>query len=251
MINAVLVDDEIPALEQLAHRLGEIGVNIAGKYRDPAEAFEKIKENPPDAVFLDIEMREIDGFTLAQEILKIPKKVDIVFATAYNEYAVKAFEINAVDYVLKPFMKDRLELTVKKLSERKNKASEHGYDGLKEFIQQQVLRQSVKKVSVWKENKILFLNPSEILYFSVEDEEVDVFTAYGRYTGRESLSFWENRLREEKFFRCHKKYLVNLDKVKQALPHFNYTYMLRIDGVKEEIPVSRSYLKAFKEVMIF
>ncbi len=252
MINVILVDDEIPALEQLAHRLSQIGnINIAGKYSEPAKALDRIKEdNQLDAVFLDIEMREIDGFSLAREILKLSNKLDIVFATAYNEYAVKAFEINAVDYVLKPFDKERLELTVRKLQEKRNEKAEQSYDSIKNFIQLQVLKQSIKKVHAWKDNSIHFINPCDILFFTVKNGAVDVFSKQGIYESRESLSFWEDRLKEQRFFRCHKNHLVNLDKVKQAIPHFNYTYVLKIEGIKEEIPVSRSYLKTFKELML-
>lgn len=252
MINVILVDDEIPALEQLEHRLNQIGdIKILGKYNEPTKALDRIREESQlDAVFLDIEMREIDGFSLAREILKLSKKLDIVFATAYNEYAVKAFEINAVDYVLKPFDKERLELTVRKLLEKRKNIVEYDYDNIKNFIQQQVLRQSIKKAPVWKNNSIHFINPTDILYFNVISGTVDVITNYGIYESRESLSFWEDRLREQRFFRCHKNYLINLDKINQALPHFNYTYMLKLEGVKEEIPVSRSYLKAFKDLML-
>jgi two-component system LytT family response regulator/two-component system response regulator LytT len=190
MINVILVDDEIASLEELADRLNQLGeVNIAGKYQDPVAALEGIREYQPDAVFLDIEMREIDGFTLAGEILRIVKRIAIVFATAYDEYAVKAFEMNAVDYVLKPFVKERLALTLKRIAaKRKEVLSQKANESLGSFIQEQKLKQSVKKVPVWRDDRILLLCPHEILYFTAKEGEVNVVTSEGRYFSRDSLT---------------------------------------------------------------
>lgn len=250
MLDVILVDDELAALEELADKLEQIGgIRITGKYQDPEAALENIRKNPPDAVFLDIQMREIDGFTLAGEILRFDAKIEVVFATAYDEYAVKAFEINAVDYVLKPFIKERLAVTIKKITEKKQDAPSQNRDGLGILIRERMMRQSVKKIPVWSENQILILNPREIWYFTVENGKVTVVSTQGRYLSRDSLAFWEERLKEQRFFRTHKNFLVNLDKVRQVAPFFNYTYLLKLEGLNDEIPVSRNYLKEFKRVM--
>lgn len=251
MLNLILVDDELAALEELADKLQQIGgVHLAGKYQDPAAALEQIRKSPPDAAFLDIMMREIDGFTLAGEILQLGRRIDIVFVTAYDEYAVKAFEMNAVDYLLKPVTKERLSLTLKKISKNREEMVIQSRESLESFIQEQKLKQSVKKVPVWKENRILLLYPHEILYFTVENEQVTVVTEQGRFSSRDALNFWESRLKNERFFRTHKSFLVNLDKIKQVAPFFNSTYLLKLEGVTEEIPVSRSYLKEFRQIML-
>ncbi|HEX3048837.1 MAG TPA: LytTR family DNA-binding domain-containing protein [Bacillota bacterium] len=252
MMNVILVDDEIASLEELAYNLNRIDdkVNILGKYQDPREALERIRANPPDAVFLDIEMRVIDGFTLASEILGMKNQIAIVFATAFDEYAVKAFEMNAVDYVLKPFVRERLAITLDRIMERRKEVSKRAGNVLNSFIQEQKRKQTVKKVPVWKDDHILLLNPYEILYFTIKDGSVTVVTSQGSYHSRDSLNLWEDRMKEQRFFRTHKSFLVNLDKVKQAVPFFNYTYLLKLEGNGEEIPVSRSYLKDFKQVMM-
>ncbi|MCL6591591.1 MAG: LytTR family DNA-binding domain-containing protein [Firmicutes bacterium] len=251
MLKAILVDDEPGPLEELSWILTEIGgVQVAGMYQDPVKALEGIKETQPEAVFLDIEMGVIDGFTLADEILRLPRPCAIVFATAYNEYAVKAFEINAVDYVLKPFTKERLGLTIRKLFKQYGETLKKPPESLGAFVREQKLKQSVKKVPVWKDDSFLLLNPHEIFYFTVADGGVWAATGQGRYSSREPLNYWEERLKDQRFFRTHKSFLVNLDKVRQAIPFFNYTYLLKFDGLKEEVPVSRSYLKDFKRLML-
>jgi two-component system LytT family response regulator len=113
----------------------------------------------------------------------------------------------------------------------------------------QRLRPTANKIPVWKENSILLLNANEVLYFTANDGEVDVVTNHGRYCSRNSLQYWEERMKEKRFFRTHKSFLVNLDKVRQAIPFFNYTFLLKLDGIKDEIPVSRNYLREFKQLM--
>ncbi|HEX3043477.1 MAG TPA: LytTR family DNA-binding domain-containing protein [Bacillota bacterium] len=251
MLNLILVDDELAALEELTDKLQQLGgAHLAGKYQDPVAALEEIRRNPPDAAFLDIMMREIDGFTLAGEILQMARGIDIVFVTAYDEFAVKAFEMNAVDYLLKPVAKERLGMTLRKIIKNRERLAPQSRESLESFIQVQRLQQSVKKVPVWKDDRIFLLNPHEISYFTVENEAVTVVTGQGRFYSRDSLNFWESRLKGERFFRTHKSFLVNLDNIKQVAPFFNYTYLLKLEGIKEEIPVSRSYLKAFKQIML-
>src|SRR5690606_33379230 len=134
-------------------------------------------------------------------------------------------------YILKPFVRERLEVTVQRIKERKKKTTKNRKN-LETLLREQMLRQSVKKIPVWDKERILLLNPYEVIYFTVKDGEVLVISSQGRYYSRESLTFWEDRLKESRFFRTHKKFLVNLDKVRQVIPFFNYTYLLRLEGVK-------------------
>ena len=121
MLRVVLVDDEKLSLDELSFILSKNSeIEIIGKYVDPLAALEFIKKSKPEIVFLDIEMPQIDGFTLAKEISKMDFPVSIVFATVFDKYAIKAFEMNAIDYVLKPFSEARLELTMDKINERYN-----------------------------------------------------------------------------------------------------------------------------------
>jgi DNA-binding LytR/AlgR family response regulator len=251
MIAVILVDDEMASLEELADRLNQLGeVYIAGKYQDPLEALERIREYRPDAVFLDIEMRELDGFTLAGEIIRVMKETAIVFATAYDEYAVKAFEMNAVDYVSKPFAKERLATTLKKIAARRVGLAPQTAGNLDSFIQEQKMKQNVKKVPVWRDNRLFLLYPHEILFFTVKEGEVDVVTGEGHFYSPDSLNYWEVRMKDQRFFRTHQSFLVNLDMVKETVPLFNYTCLLRLEGSMDEVPVSRNYLEGFKQMML-
>ena len=119
MFRTVLVDDEELALNELRFLLRKIGnIKIINSYTNPLTALEQLKNDKPNLVFLDIDMPEVSGFSLAQEILSIKKNINVVFVTAYNDYAVKAFEINAVDYILKPVSFDRLKLCIDRIQEK-------------------------------------------------------------------------------------------------------------------------------------
>jgi DNA-binding LytR/AlgR family response regulator len=251
LMRVVLVDDEKPALEELGCILRQFdGVEIIGEFTDPETALEEIQRREPDAVFLDIAMPELDGFALAEAILGLDRKIGVVFATGYDEYAIKAFEIHAVDYILKPVTPERLALTLQRLFESFSAADEQRYEKLKTLVTGQTAKRVLRKVPVWRDDRIILLSISDILYYMVQDREVSIVTQPDTaYKSQEPLNYWESRLKGHKFFRCHKSFLVNLDKVEEIIPYFHNTYMLKLKGIKEEIPVSRNYIKDFREII--
>ncbi|MCB2300526.1 LytR/AlgR family response regulator transcription factor [Clostridium tagluense] len=250
MLRVVLVDDEKLSLNELSFILSKnSGVEIIGKYVDSLTALEFIKKAKPEIVFLDIEMPEIDGFTLAEEICKMDFPVNIVFATVFDKYAVKAFEINAIDYVLKPFSEERLQITMNKINERYNcneNIPPFSYNNI--FPEKQEIT-GMKKLPLWKEECIYLVNPQDILYCTVLNKEVLVLTKDGNFTTQYTLNQLGNKLSNYNFFRSHKSYLVNLDKIHKIVPWFNSTFVLKIEGWKEEVPVSRHYVKEFKKII--
>jgi DNA-binding LytR/AlgR family response regulator len=250
MLRVVLVDDEKLSLDELSFILSKNSeIEIIGKYLDPLTALEFIKKNKPEIVFLDIQMPEIDGFTLAEEICKMDFSVSIVFATVFDKYAMKAFEMNAIDYVLKPFSEKRLEITMDKIRERYNCNKNIPSYSYNNIISGQVRSKGIVKLPLWKDECIFLVSPKDILYCTVLNKEVFVLTKDKKFTTQYTLNQLGNKLEEHNFFRSHKSYLVNLDKIYKVIPWFNSTFVLRIEGWKEEVPVSRHYVKDFKKII--
>ncbi|MDP4146591.1 MAG: response regulator, partial [Bacillota bacterium] len=159
-IKAILVDDENIALDSLAEALeGISSIEIIEKYTSPIRFLEELSIKKPDVVFLDIQMPIINGFSVAEEIIQMNINTMIVFVTAYDEYAIKAFEINAIDYVLKPISKVRIESTVNRIF----KNMEKGIKNTKaiEEISHNSLKKSIKKVTVWRDERIFLISPIE------------------------------------------------------------------------------------------
>jgi len=250
MLRVVLVDDEKLSLEELSFILSKNNeIEIIGEYIDALTALEFIKKSKPEIVFLDIEMPEIDGFTLAEEICKMNFPVSIVFATVFDKYAVKAFETNAIDYVLKPFSEKRLQITMEKIKERYNCDENVPLCNFNNIIPEKQEIKGMKKIPLWKEECIYLVHPQDILYCTVLNKEVLVLTKDSNFTTQYTLNQLGNKLCNHNFFRSHKSYLVNLDKVHKIVPWFNSTFVLKIEGWKEEVPVSRHYVKEFKRII--
>lgn len=250
MINALVVDDEFPARGELRCLLEEIGgIEVIGECEDGEEALEFLVKNPADVIFLDIHMSIKDGLTVAWEILQLPHPPKIVFTTGYNEYAVKAFELNAVDYVMKPYSKKRLEQTVKKLVELK-KAEKWENGTIYELLTKNAVTHH-KRISVWTHDRLIVLNISQIIFAKAEGKGKTVlYTEKGNFITGFTLKEIEEKLNFSQFCRTHKSYLVNLDKIREVIPWFNNTYVLVFDGYSgEKVPVSRHYIKKFNEKM--
>jgi DNA-binding LytR/AlgR family response regulator len=251
MIKVVLVDNEKPLLDELEYLLNKYdNIEISAMFTDPVEALKQIDSLKPDAVFLDIDMPILNGLNLAREITDINKNTVIIFLTAFNDYAVQAFEINAIDYVMKPVRKDRLNITIGKLSAR-----------LEQGLQDKNLM-TEKIAFLGNDNKLTFdkviafdgeeynvIATEDILYIEVEKKDTIIFTKHGNYKTRKSLELWKHSLRNQDFFQCHRSFIVNLKHIVKISPLFNNNYIIKLKGTSLEIPISKSHITELKKIL--
>lgn len=254
-LSAVIVDDEQLARDELAYLLKSAGdVNVVAQGKNGLEAVSLIKEHTPDLVFLDVQMPGLDGFGVIKKLLdkKIPLP-KIVFATAFDQYAVKAFEVNAVDYLLKPFDKKRVALSVQKAR------AQQGAEGLPaEKIETlvrmlQAPKPQTSKILLKALGRMFLVDQREICYASIEDGVITVVTAgpsgMEGHSNCRTLEELLDSLDPGLFWRAHRSYLVNINRIREVVPWFKSSYQLRMDDKKQsEIPVSRAQTKRLREL---
>ena len=235
-----VVDDERPARSELVYLIRQCVPDIEIREADgAAKLMMLLKEESFDAVFVDIDLGGSNGTTLASMIRSRQPQAKIVFATAYGEYAVRAFELAATDYLLKPFDLERVRKTMERLGEKKADEDTEAAETAETVID---------KLMVNAGTGFRVLNISEILYIETGSHMCRIHTREGSYLQNEPLSYYETRLRDKRFFRIHKSYLVNLEYVREMVILGNNSYGLRLEGAREIIPIGRTQLKEFRSL---
>jgi two-component system response regulator LytT len=255
-LSAVIVDDEQLARDELAYLLRNAGdVDVVAQGKNGLEAVSLIKEHNPDMLFLDVQMPGLDGFGVIKKLLdkKVPLP-KIVFATAFDQYAVKAFEVNAVDYLLKPFDKKRVSQSLQKARAKQESegTSSDKLETLMRLLESQKQPQS-SKLLLKALGRMLLVDQRDICYASIEDGVITVVT--GGASGMEGQSNCRtleellDSLDPNLFWRAHRSYLVNINRIREVVPWFKSSYQLRMDDKKQtEIPVSRSQTRRLREL---
>jgi len=251
-INCFIVDDEAPAVDELRYILSGIpGVAVTGTALCAEDAIKGIFLKKPDMVFLDIKMPGQDGFEVIRACRKTREKPYFVFATAYDQHAVKAFEASVIDYVLKPFIPERIKESVERvrhlIKDRKQESLYNRLERLVTGINPQ--RKAITKITVEKNGRLLLIAHDEIVYFKAEGRSVLAYTSEKAYSvwGTASLDDLESKLENQGFFRSHRGFLVNLNSVIELFSWFNGKYILTTsDKNRSEIPVSRRRAKELK-----
>ena len=258
VIRTVVVDDERPARNELCFLLDQLdGVDVVGQASNGIEAMEVIREQKPDLVLLDIQMPGRTGFEVTRELLLREVDTQIVFITAYDQYAIEAFEVNAVDYLLKPVEAGRLGHSIERVKQRMASDRDSNRDGvddrqLERVLQQVSQRRSQRERIALKVGERFQLIPSDdIIYASLVDDVITVVA--GGLTGTSNfrtLDELHSNLDPEVFWRVHRSHLVNINKVKEIMPWFSRNYILKMKDVKgTEIPVSRAQTKRLREYL--
>lgn len=253
MIRCIIVDDEMPARVELKYLLhGFDNVEIVGEASHGQQAIELNNQLKPDLIFLDIAMPQMSGIDVAQTIIKEQQNIPlIIFVTAFEQFAVDAFEVNAIDYLLKPISKERLIKALNRITDS-HKLIDTDYEDKIEKLLNYLKDEGIKKVNkimVYKCGRLIPIAPSEILYLTVEGRNTIMFSTKGRFELAGTLSQLEEKLITKNFFRSHKSYLVNLEYIEAIEPWFNSTFMIKLKNVDEKVPVSRSQAKDFKKIM--
>ena len=254
-LSAVIVDDEQLARDELAYLLKNTGdVDVVAQGKNGVEGVNLIREHSPDMVFLDVQMPGLDGFGVIKKLLdkKVPLP-KIVFSTAYDQYAVKAFEVNAVDYLLKPFDKKRVAQSVQKARVKMEgvTASSEKLETLVRMLESQSSQPS--KILLKSTGRLFLVNQKEICFASIEDGVITVATSGANgMEGQSNCRTLEELLESldpNVFWRAHRSYLVNINRIKEVVPWFKSSYQLRMDDKKQtEIPVSRAQTKRLREL---
>lgn len=253
-ITALIVDDEQPARDELAFLLKGIPeLEIVGQGKNGVEAVNLVRDLNPHVVFLDVQMPGVDGFGVIKRLLE--KKVRLpffIFATAYDQYAVQAFEVNAIDYLMKPIAKPRLEkaiLRVRRMLETSETASQK-LDRLVQIMEGRPALQKGKLV-VKSGNRLFLVDSDDIIYASIEDGVISIVTRdlEGQSNFR-TVEELQSNLDPKTFWRVHRSYLVNVNHIKEVVPWFKSSYQLKMQDRKQtEIPVSRAQTRKLRELL--
>ena len=254
-LSALIVDDEQLARDELAYLLKNVGdINVVAQGKNGVEAVNLIREHHPDLVFLDVQMPGLDGFGVIKKLLD--KKVPlprIVFATAFDQYAVKAFEVNAVDYLLKPFDKKRVAQSVQKAREKLDTTASPSdkFDTLVRMLGSQ--KTPTAKILIKSAGRLFLVDQREICFASIEEGVISVATSgLNGMEGQSNCRTLEELLESlnpSVFWRAHRSYLVNINRIKEVVPWFKSSYQLRMDDKNHtEIPVSRAQTKRLREL---
>ncbi|MBM7655479.1 LytR/AlgR family response regulator transcription factor [Neobacillus cucumis] len=254
-MKAIIVEDEIPAREELEYLIEAYSeIEVTHSFDDGVDVLKFLQEQETDVIFLDINIPSFDGILLASTISKFTKRPYIVFTTAYKEHAARAFELEAFDYVLKPYDEKRMAAMLSRLEAafKRDRTTEAVIPEKRQNAKGQeveVHAKSSNRVNLKKNDKIIVTDVNDIYYAEASEKVTLVYTVNEEYTMQMSISEFHALLPEDMFYRCHRSYTVNLTKIHEIVPWFNQTYILRLKDLNVEIPVSRSKVKAFRQIM--
>ena len=278
-LSALIIDDEQLAREELAYLLAQVGgVDVVAQGANGIEAVELIEEHHPDMVFLDVQMPGLDGFAVIKRLMERRAKEasrpngdagplpQIVFATAYDQYAVRAFDVNAVDYLLKPFDRARVEQAVERVRGRLAVATNGSAPGplpespiesqidalLKLLNRPQGAARSAQpaKLIVQAQNRLLLIDQADICFAAIDEGVIRVATqTFEGHSKCRTLEELLDLLDPALFWRAHRGFVVNINHIREVVPWFKSSYQLRMDDKRQtEIPVSRAQTRRLREL---
>jgi two-component system, LytTR family, response regulator LytT len=277
-ISALIIDDEQLARDELKYLLDQVGgVDVVAQGANGIEAVDLIEEHQPDLVFLDVQMPGQDGFAVIQRLMERSRAKgadasagaehlpQFVFATAYDQYAVRAFDVNAVDYLLKPFDRARVLEAVERARARiaagdapagaveSGAEIESQLDRLLRLLNRPQVAENVRppgKLIVQTQNRLLLVDQAEICFAAIEEGVIRIVTrGFEGQSKCRTLEELQELLDPARFWRAHRGFVVNIDQIREVMPWFKSSYQLRMnDKQQTEIPVSRAQTKRLREL---
>jgi DNA-binding LytR/AlgR family response regulator len=250
MIRCIIVDDEKPAREEIKFLLSRQPIfQLVGEGENGVDAINLMNNESPDVIFCDINMPLLSGIEVARIMLEKQMKIQLIFITAYDEHAIQAFELNALDYLLKPIRDERFEQTLSKISRRLDE-NQSNHDALDKFVSTYPLSENKpSNLCLYRDGLLYPIKLSEITYVHKEEKMVYFYTQKGVFESNKALSEVEEILPSDDFFKCHRSYIINLNQIESVIPWFNRTYRIKPRGFEEEIPVSRSQTNKLKQLL--
>ncbi|QNU42501.1 response regulator transcription factor [Mixta calida] len=240
-MKAIIVEDEFLAQQELSWMIKQhSAIQIVACFDDGLDVLKFLQHHEVDVIFLDINIPSLDGVLLAQNISKFAHRPQIVFITAWKEHAVEAFELEAFDYILKPYHESRIVSMLHKLEA-------HGQQ--QPTSETPTSRGGAQTVNLVKDERIIVTDINDIYYVEAHEKLTFVYTRREEYVMSMTIGEFCSRLPENQFFRCHRSFCVNLNKIREIEPWFNNTYLLRLRDLEFQVPVSRSKVKAFRQLM--
>lgn len=248
-LRVIIVDDEenaISIIKLLLEPLSEI--EIVASCSNGYEAIEAISSHKPDLVFLDIQMPEVDGFQVIEKVKYIHQPY-YIFTTAYDEYAVKAFDVHALDYLLKPFDDDRFFIALNRAKEHiDTKGLQHISDRIDHFLNDRKYPKPVQKLSIKTGGKTIFIETSTIDWIEADNQYAKVHTKSKSYLIRESLNSLEQRLSDSDFYRSHRSAIINIHQIQAIEPYFKGDFIIHLNG-GTKVKLSRSRKHDLKSIL--
>jgi two-component system, LytTR family, response regulator len=249
-IQTLIVDDEPLARDRVRQLLqSDQEFQVAGECRNGAEAVEAIRKARPDLIFLDVQMPEVDGFGVI-EAIGARNMPAVIFVTAYDKYALRAFDENALDYLLKPYDERRFQRAVQRVKD-------HLHRGNSGDVAQRMLamlqdvspeRKAMDRLVIKSDGRVVFLKTREVDYAEAAGNYLSLHVGKGTYPIRETMNAFEARLDPEKFLRIHRSTIVNIERIKEVQPWFKGEYVVTLrDGT--ELSLSRTYRDKLRQFL--
>lgn len=245
-MKVVVIDDEpLARMVVLEYLQQQAGIEVAAECNDGFQGVKAIMQHKPDLIFLDIQMPKINGFEMLELLDTMPA---VIFTTAFDEYAIKAFESNAIDYLLKPFSKERFDLAIEKYKSKAGNAStaEKNIQSLLETASKQPDDQN--RIVVKNGSDIRIVPVQDIQYIEAYDDYVKIFTKDTYYLKKKTMNYYEQVLDGSKFFRTHRSYIINLQELTKIEPLEKNTYIAMLKNGRK-IPLSRTGYTRLKEML--
>jgi len=247
-IRTLIIEDEEPARNLLKSFLAQMPeIDLLGECSDGFQGLKSIQDMQPDLIFLDIQMPKLTGFEMLELLDTLP---EVVFTTAYDEFAIKAFELNAVDYLMKPFARQRLRQAVDKVVER-FRMKQSNQSGVEKFIHQMSeTGKPLERIVVKSGSKIHVLPLEDIQQIEAQDDYVMIHTPAGRFMKKETMQRLETQLPQERFIRVHRSFIVNINQVQRIEQYGKESYLLILKN-GSEVSVSKSRIKDLRREFDF
>ena len=239
MISCIIVEDELPAREELKYFLNEEKeIKLIAEFDNPLDTLNFLENNTTDVIFLDISMPDMNGISLGKIVTKMYPNMKIVFITAYKDYAVDDFEIKAYDYLIKPYSETRIRNLLKSLVNRETE------------VISSIKNSNLKKITVNIDERLYVISLNDVDYIEASEKETLIFSNQKKYISKIKISKWEEMLKGYNFYRCHRSFIINLDKITEIEQWFNSSWIIKIKNYTTAIPVSRNNIKELKEIFL-